>query len=172
MEALAPFRVPALTRPEGDPKPLDYLSHEENESRGGVDLKLEVLISTQQMREQSVPPKHLSTGNFTNMYWTAAQILTHHASNGCNLQPGDLMGSGTISGTERDSRGSLLELTWDGDHENPVPGTQRTPIQFSTGEERKFLGDGDEVIMRGYCENDSHRRIGFGECRGIILPAK
>ena len=81
------------------------------------------------------------------------------------------MGSGTISGTERKSRGSLLELTWDGDSEHPLPGTQRTPIVLPTGEERKFLADGDEVIMRGYCENESHRRIGFGECRGIILPA-
>ncbi len=171
MEALAPFRVPALTRPKGDPKPLDYLSDPENESHGGVDLKLEVLLTSQQMREQSLPPKHLSSGNFTNMYWTIGQILTHHASNGCNLQPGDLMGSGTISGTERESRGSLLELTWDGDSEHPLPGTQRTPIVLPTGEERKFLADGDEVIMRGYCENESHRRIGFGECRGIILPA-
>ncbi len=171
MEALAPFRVPALIRPKGDPEPLDYLSDPENESHGGVDLKLEVLLTSQQMREQSLSPKHLSSGNFTNMYWTIGQILAHHASNGCNLQPGDLMGSGTISGTERESRGSLLELTWDGDSEHPLPGTQRTPIVLPTGEERKFLADGDEVIMRGYCENESHRRIGFGECRGIILPA-
>lgn len=171
MEALVPYRAPALSRPDSDPEPMDYLADDQNKKLGGLDLKLEVMLSTKQMRDQSIPPKHLSSGNFTNMYWTMGQILTHHCSNGCNLQSGDLMGSGTISGPTRDSRGSLLELTWDGDAENPVPGTQRTPIQFTTGEERKFLGDGDEVIMRGYCENENYRRIGFGECRGIILPA-
>ncbi len=171
LEALLPFRTTAFKRPAGDPVPLTYLANEFDAMHGGLDLKLEVLLSTQQMREQSIPPQHLSSGNFTNMYWTMAQILTHHASNGCNLQPGDLMGSGTISGQTRDSRGSLLELTWDGDIDHPVPGSQRTPIRLATGEERTFLGDGDEVIMRGYCENAAYRRIGFGECRGIILPA-
>jgi fumarylacetoacetase len=171
MEALVPFRTTALKRPAGDPIPLEYLADETNAMHGGLDLKLEVLLSTRKMREESIPPKHLSSGNFTNMYWTMAQILTHHASNGCNLRPGDLMGSGTISGQTRDSRGSLLELTWDGDIEKPVPGSQRTPIKLATGEERTFLGDGDEVIMRGYCENGNFRRIGFGECRGVILPA-
>ena len=88
------------------------------------------------------------------------------------MRSGDMLGSGTVSGLTRDSRGSLLELTWDGDRDNPVPGTQRTPIKLPTGEERKFLGDGDEVILKGYCENDSHRRIGFGTCAGKILPAQ
>ncbi len=96
----------------------------------------------------------LSSGNFTNMYWTMAQMLTHHASNGCNLQPGDLLASGTISGPTRDSRGCLLELTWDGEIGHVVPGTQRTPLQLPTGEERKFLADGDEVTFRGWCEHE------------------
>ncbi len=171
MDALAPFRCPALSRPAGDPQPLDYLASEENESRGGVDIKLEVYLSSQQMREQGLPAKKLSSGNFTNMYWTVAQMLTHHASNGCNLQPGDLMASGTVSGPERDSRGCLLELTWDGDADNPVPGTQRTPIELPTGESRKFLEDGDELTLTGFCDNGQHRRIGFGACKGVIVPA-
>lgn len=172
MEALAPFRAAALKRQAGDPQPLDYLASEENETRGGVDLELEVLLSTQRMREQDLAPQRLSSGSFTNMYWTIAQMLAHHASNGCNLQPGDLMASGTVSGPQRDARGCLLELTWDGDAEHPVPGTQRTPIEFPTGERRKFLEDGDEVIFVGRCQRDGFRAIGFGECRGTILPAK
>lgn len=172
MDALAPFRTAALKRPAGDPKPLDYLASDANETQGGVDINLEVFLSSQQMRDQSIPAQKLSSGNFTNMYWTVAQMLTHHSSNGCNLQPGDMMASGTVSGPERESRGCLLELTWDGDADNPVPGTQRTPIQLTTGETRKFLADGDELTMAGYCENGTHRRIGFGVCSGIILPAK
>lgn len=116
-------------------------------------------------------PHKLSATSFTNMYWTIAQMLTHHSSNGCNMQPGDLLASGTVSGPSRDERGCLLELTWNGDKDNPVPGTDRTPISLPTGEERKFLGDGDEVVMTAYCQSDSHRRIGFGQCRGIIEPA-
>jgi fumarylacetoacetase len=111
----------------------------------------------------------LTSGSFTNLYWTLAQMLTHHSSNGCNLRPGDMLGSGTVSGINRDSRGCLLELTWDGDASNPVPGTQRTPIQLPTGEERKFLADGDEVIITGFCENEGYRRIGLGTCAGKIL---
>jgi fumarylacetoacetase len=171
MEALAPFRCPAFVRPEGDPRPLPYLSLEENDQQGGVDLQLQVSLTTAAMREQNLPPHVLSRGNFRDMYWTIAQMLTHHSSNGCNLQPGDLMASGTVSNRDRDSRGCLLELTWDGDLDQPVPGSQRTPVRLPCGQERKFLADGDEVIMSGFCEREGHRRIGFGECRGTILPA-
>ncbi len=172
LEALAPFRCREFARPEGDPQPLDYLHSDENSSSGGVDMKLEVFLCSEKMNQQGIEPVKLSSGNFTNMYWTIAQLLTHHSSNGCNMQSGDMLGSGTVSGLTRDSRGSLLELTWDGASDNPVPGSQRTPITLPTGEERKFLGDGDEVILKGYCESDSHRRIGFGTCKGKILPAK
>jgi len=176
LEALAPFRAPAYTRPAGDPAPLPYLSDDHNQKHGGLDLTLEVWLASAQMREQGMDPVRLSKGSFNDMYWTIAQMLTHHSSNGCLMQPGDLLASGTVSGTARDARGSLLELTWDGDPwaEPPVivPGTQRTPITLPTGEERKFLADGDEVILKGYCEREGYRRIGFGECRGIIEPAR
>ena len=171
MEALAPYRCPVFQRPPGDPQPQPYLMHPANQEQGGVDIRLEVSLTTAQMRQQGLEPHVLSRGNFRDMYWTIAQMLTHHSSNGCNLQPGDLMASGTVSNRDRASRGCLLELTWDGDLDNPVPGTQRTPIQLASGEERKFLADGDEVIMSGYCEKDGFRRIGFGQCRGTILPA-
>ena len=176
MEALAPFRCEAMERDENDPQPLAYMDSKSNRKAGGFDIKVEVHLASAKMREQGIEPVHLSTGNFKDMYWTLAQMLTHHTVNGCNLQPGDLLGSGTISGTTRDARGSMLELTWDGDPfaEPPVlvPGTQRTPIVLPTGEERKFIADGDEVIMRAFCEREGYRRIGFGECRGIIEPAR
>ncbi len=176
MEALAPFRCAGSVRPEGDPQPLPYMDSAANRESGGFDITLEVWIASAQMREQGMEPIRLSKGNFRDMYWTLAQMVTHHTVNGCNLNPGDLLGSGTVSGTTRDSRGSLLELTWDGDPfaEPPVlvPGTQRTPIKLPTGEERRFIGDGDEIIMKAYCEREGYRRIGFGECRGIIEPAR
>lgn len=175
MEALAPFRCAAFERDATDPQPLAYMDSPTNRTAGGFDITLEVHLATAQMRAKNIAPVRLSKGNFKDMYWTLAQMVAHHTVNGCNLQPGDLLGSGTVSGTARDARGSLLELTWDGDpFANPpvvVPGTQRTPIKLPTGEERKFLADGDEVIMRAYCERDGFRRIGFGECRGIITPA-
>ncbi|MEZ6242201.1 MAG: fumarylacetoacetase [Phycisphaerales bacterium] len=175
MEALAPFRSPAMERAAGDPKPLGYLTSETNTKAGGVDITLEVFLSSKQMRDKGMAPVRLSRGSFRDMYWTIGQMLTHHASNGCQMQPGDLLASGTVSGPTRGARGCLLELTWDGDPwANPpkvVPGTQRTPIRLPTGEERKFLADGDEVIIKGYCEREGYRRIGFGECRGIIEPA-
>lgn len=114
----------------------------------------------------------LSQGNLRDMYWTFAQMLAHHSSNGCNMQTGDLLASGTVSGPERKSRGCLMELTWDGDATNPLPGSSRTPIVLPTGEQRRFLADGDEVIFRGYCQTGPFRRIGFGECRGEVLPAR
>jgi len=176
MEALAPFRCPAMERDASDPQPLPYMDSEANRAAGGFDIKVEVHLASAKMREQGMDPVHLSTGNFKDMYWTLAQMLTHHSVNGCNMNPGDLLGSGTISGTTRDSRGSMLELTWDGDpFANPpvsAPGTQRTPIVLPTGEERRFIADGDEIIMKAYCEREGFRRIGFGECRGIIEPAR
>ncbi|MEM7628445.1 MAG: fumarylacetoacetase [Planctomycetota bacterium] len=175
MEALAPFRCPAFERPAGDPQPLPHLDSDHNRALGGFDITLEVHLASAQMRERGIAPIRLSKGNFKDMYWTFAQMLAHHASNGCLMQPGDLLGSGTVSGEAKDSRGCLLELTWNGDaFSDPpklVPGTDRTAIELPTGEERKFLADGDEVILKGYCEREGYRRIGFGECRGIVTPA-
>ncbi|MCA9312514.1 MAG: fumarylacetoacetate hydrolase family protein, partial [Phycisphaerales bacterium] len=159
MEALAPFRCPAFERDGNDPRPLEYLDSNHNRTRGGIDLNVEVRLATKQMRDRNLEPVRLSHARFKDMYWTIAQMLTHHASNGCNLQPGDLMASGTISGPDKDNRGCLLELTWRGSE----------PIKLPTGEERKFLQDGDEVIMSAHCERDGCRRIGFGECRGVIV---
>ncbi len=161
MEALAPFRTKAFERDPDDPKPLDYLADENIEKFGGIDVKLEVYIQTQKMRDENIEPYMLSRSNMKDLYWTIGQMLTHHASNGCNLQTGDLMATGTISGKEKSERGSMLELSWRGTE----------PIELPSGETRRFLEDGDEVIMKGYCEREGFRRIGFGECRGRIVPA-
>jgi fumarylacetoacetase len=175
IEALAPFRCAAFGRPHGDPAPLPYLASPHNSASGGFDITLEVLLASRRMREQNLPPHRLSLGSFKDMYWTLAQLLTHHASNGCNLQPGDMLASGTVSGPARSSRGCLLELTWNGDAfatpPRPAPGSDRTPITLPTGETRVFLADGDEVILRGWCQRDGFRRIGLGECRGVVEPA-
>ncbi len=159
MEALEPFRTPAFKRDEGDPQPLAYLDSSQNRERGGFDIKLEVLISTEQMRKQNVAPHRLSASNTKDLYWTFAQMLSHHSSNGCNLRSGDLLASGTVSGATKDSQGCLIELTQRG----------AEAITFPTGEVRRFLEDGDEVILRGWCEREGFRRIGFGECRGVIV---
>ncbi len=161
MEALAPFRTPAFARPADDPAPLPYLADANDAAHGGLDLTLEVFLLTEKMRASGSAPHRVSSGNFQNMYWTLAQLLAHHASNGCNLQPGDLLGSGTVSGPDKSSRGCLLELTWRG----------AEPLKLPGGEERKFLADGDEVILRGYADRPGTRRIGLGECRGVVLPA-
>jgi fumarylacetoacetase len=161
LEALEPFRVPAFERPTGDPAPLPYLESPQNRRRGGVDVMLEVSLHTARMRDAGLPPQQLSRSRMADLYWTLAQMFTHHTSNGCNLQPGDLFATGTISGPGKDARGCLLELTWRGSE----------PIVLPTGESRKFLEDGDEVIMRGFCERPGTTRIGFGECRGIIVAA-
>ena len=158
-EALAPFRTAAFERDSGDPAPLPHLDSPANREAGGLDLTLEVHLSSRQMRERGMEPVRVSRGNFRDMYWTTAQMLTHHASNGCNLRPGDLIASGTVSGREKDSRGCLLELTWRGSD----------PLVLPTGESRKFLADGDEVILRGFCEREGAARIGFGECRGRVV---
>jgi fumarylacetoacetase len=157
-EALAPFRVPAFPRPDGDPVPLPYLSSAEDQAQGGIDLTLEVRLASRQMRASGLPPMRLSRGNLRNLYWTPAQLLTHHASNGCNLRPGDLLASGTVSGPWPEERGCLLELTQRG----------TDPIRLPTREVRKFLEDGDEIILSGYCQREGFPRIGFGECRGTI----
>lgn len=149
LDALEPFRVPAFAREEGDPEPLPYLQP----AGMGIDLNVEVSIRTPKMDK----PHRVSRGNFRDMYWTLAQLVAHHTSNGCNLQSGDLLASGTVSGTAKESRGSLLELTWRGTE----------PLELPTGETRTFLEDGDEVVMRAWCEKDGVR-IGFGECRGTV----
>ncbi|MBX3132391.1 MAG: fumarylacetoacetase [Gemmatimonadaceae bacterium] len=161
LDALEPFRVPARERDAGDPAPLPYLTDARNERAGGFGISLEVWLRSARMREAGEAAVRISHGDFTRMYWTMAQMLTHHASNGCNLRPGDLLASGTVSGATKDSRGCLLELTWRGSE----------PITLPNGETRSFLADGDEVILRGWCERPGAVRIGFGECRGQLLPA-
>ncbi len=161
MEALAPFRTPVFERDVDDPQPLDYLSNEQNQKFGGIDINLEVYIQTPKMRDKNIEPHMLSRSNMKDLYWTIGQMLTHHASGGCNLETGDLMATGTISGKEKSARGSMLELSWRGTE----------PIELPNGETRRFLEDGDEIIMKGYCEREGFRRIGFGECRGRVLPA-
>lgn len=176
LDALAPFRCAAKARSADDPKLLDYLVDSDNQKLGGFDITLEVHLASAQMRQQEIAPIRLSRGNFKEMYWTIAQMLAHHTVGGCNLQAGDLLASGTVSGRTREARGSLLELTWDGDPwgdpPSIVPGSQRTPIELPTGETRKFLADGDEVTITGYCEREGFRRIGMGSCSGVIEPAR
>jgi fumarylacetoacetase len=162
LEALAPFRTPAFARAPGDPEPLPYLRSARDQERGGIAIALEVLLSTARMREAGERATRLTRASFTDMYWTAAQLVAHHASNGCNLRPGDLLASGTVSGEAKDARGCLLELTWRG----------AEPVALPNGETRTFLADGDEVVMRAACEAPGARRIGFGECRGAVLPAR
>ena len=161
-EALAPFRIAQPPRPEGDPAPLPYLLDEADQRTGALDLELEVLLSTARMREQGLPPHRLSLSNTKHMYWTVAQMLAHHTSNGCNLQPGDLLGSGTISAPDPTGFGSLLETTRGG----------KEPVALPSGESRRFLEDGDEVTLRARARRDGAAPIGFGECRAIILPAR
>jgi len=158
-EALAPFRVPAFARPDGDPAPLPYLTDEENAAGGGIDVELEVRLSSRRMRDGGHPPKAVSRGNLKDLYWTLAQMVAHQTSNGCNVRPGDLIASGTVSGADERSCGCLLELTSRG----------QEPLVLPTGERRRFLEDGDEVILRGRCRRDGFAAIGFGECRGVIV---
>jgi fumarylacetoacetase len=160
-EALEPYRVPGFFRPPGDPQPLAYLSSEKDRNEGGIDLTVEVYIRSMLMREGRLRPSRLSTASLADMYWTAAQMLTHHTSNGCNLRPGDLFASGTISGPDKGSQGCMLELT--------KRGTE--PVVLPTGEERKFLHDGDEIILRAYFQREGAARIGLGECAGLIVAS-
>ena len=161
MAALDPFRAPVAARPPGDPKPLPYLHSPTDRAYGNFDVKLEVFLVTAIMRENSLEPFLLSQSNARDLYWTPAQLITHHTSNGCNLQTGDVLATGTISGPTEAAAGCLLELTRNGAH----------PLKLPTGETRTFLADGDEVILRGTCELPGHPRLGLGECRAAILPS-
>jgi fumarylacetoacetase len=160
-EALAPFHTKAYARPDGDPAPLPYLADAADQARGGLDITLEAYLSTEAMRRSGAAPLRISQTSFALMYWTVAQMIAHHTSNGCNLEIGDLIGSGTVSGPEKMSWGSLLELTARG----------REPLELPGGESRGFLEDGDEVTFRGFCAGPGFKRIGFGECRAVIVPA-
>ncbi len=160
-EALAPFRTAQPPRPAGDPAPLPYLFDADDQAHGALALTLEVALTTERMRAEGAAPHRLSRGPATSMYWTVAQIVTHHASNGCDLHPGDLIGSGTISSAGDDGFGSLLEISRGG----------KQPITLGGGETRAFLEDGDEVVMTARTEADGYVPIGFGECRARIAPA-
>jgi fumarylacetoacetase len=161
MEALAPFRKAPPPRPDGDPPPLPYLTDEADQVAGALGLELEVFIATGRMRQASLTPFRLSRGDTSGMYWTLAQILVHHASNGCNLAAGDLLGTGTLSTADSQGFGSLLELTHNG----------AEPIALPSGEARAFLEDGDEVIFTARARAPGRVPIGFGACRGTIQPA-
>jgi len=156
-EALEPFRIAQAPRPEGDPAPLDYLLDARDQAQGALNLDVEVLIQT----ASGAGPFRLSISNTKHLYWTFAQMVAHHACGGCNLSAGDLFGSGTISSPSEDGFGALLEITYGG----------RKPISLPNGEERRFLEDGDTVIFRARAQLDGWVPIGFGECRGTILPA-
>jgi fumarylacetoacetase len=161
MAALEPFHAPAASRPATDPKPLAYLQSSSDQQQGNLNVELEVLLTTKTMRENKLDPFLLSKSNARDLYWTPAQLIAHHTSNGCNLQIGDILATGTISGPAESSAGCLLELTRNG----------AQPILLPTAETRTFLADGDEIIFRGSCEAPGHPRIGLGECRAAILPA-
>ncbi|CAM4013757.1 fumarylacetoacetase [Pseudoalteromonas byunsanensis] len=160
-EALAPYRT-QWHRDENDPQPMEYLESSHNREAGAFDIQMDVLLETAKMREEQQPAAKLSESSFKHSYWTVAQMVTHHTVNGCNFLPGDMLGSGTQSGPEHEEAGSLLELSRGG----------KESITLTNGEERKFLEDGDKVIMRGWCEADGFNRIGFGSVEGTVLPAK
>jgi fumarylacetoacetase len=160
MEALAPYHQ-AWDRPAADPQPLPYLASRQNQAEGALDIQLEVWLETAQQRAQGQAPSRLSHTSFKHQYWTVAQMVAHHTVGGCNLQPGDLLGSGTISGPSAAQAGALIELAEGG----------RKPVTLDNGEQRGFLQDGDAVILKGWCEKPGCARIGFGQSRGEILPA-
>ena len=160
MEALAPYRLP-FARPAGEPQPLPYLDSEVNRRAGVLDIQLELLLQTPRMRQQGSAGARVVRTNYRHAYWTLAQLVAHHTVGGCNLRPGDLIGSGTLSGPTPASAAALLELTVGG----------KEPLVLPTGETRAYLEDGDSVTIRGWCEKEGAARIGFGECTGAILPA-
>jgi fumarylacetoacetase len=160
--ALDPFRAAVATRRHSDPKPLPYLYNQSDQTHGNIDVKLEVFLITETMRINKFEPYSLSQSNSRDLYWTPSQLVAHHTSNGCNLQTGDILATGTISGPTEAAAGCLLELTQNGAH----------PLKLPTGETRAFLADGDEIIFRGTCELPGHPRLGLGECRAAILPAR
>ena len=158
LEALAPYRCAPAAHASGDPAPLPHLAIDGETT---VDVTVEALLATARMREEGLAPVRLSRASLRDLYWTPPQMIAHHTSNGCNLRPGDLLGTGTVSGPNDDARGCLLEITANG----------REPIELPTGETRAFLDDGDQLILRGYCERKGAARIGFGECKAIIVAA-
>jgi fumarylacetoacetase len=160
LQALAPFRSP-FARPAGDPKPLPYLDSLRNREMGAIDIRLEALIQTEKMQARGEPPQRLSTTSFRDAYWTISQLIAHHTVNGCNLRPGDLLGSGTQSGPTPGEAGSLVELS--------AGGTRK--LSIGSDEHRTFLEDGDSVIFRGWCERPGAVSIGFGELHGRVLAA-
>ncbi|MCV6620991.1 MAG: fumarylacetoacetase [Cellvibrionaceae bacterium] len=160
-EALAPFRA-SYSHPAEDPQPLPYLESDANNSSGGVDVELDVLIQTEKMRAAGEEAVSLATSNFKYSYWTMAQMVAHHTVNGCNMQPGDLLGTGTLSGPSAEQACAMIELTTAG----------KNPVSLPNGEQRAFLEDGDCIVIRGFCARDGHVRIGFGEAAGTVLPAK
>ncbi|MGX9672581.1 fumarylacetoacetase [Mycobacterium sp. HM-7] len=159
-DALAPFRIP-VDRPEGDPAPLSYLDSPPHRAGGGLDIELQALIRTAKMREDGSPPYRISRSSSRHMYWSVAQMVAHHTSNGCNLQPGDLLGTGTLSGPEAGSEGSLMELSRGG----------TAPITLPNGETRTFLEDGDEVMLTARAQRPGAAAIGFGECVAVVQSA-
>jgi fumarylacetoacetase len=161
MEALAPYRT-EWSRPSSDPQPLPYLDSAPTRQRGAIDVQLEVWLQTHQMRNSAQPAVRLSATSFRHAYWTISQMVTHHTVNGCSLRVGDLLGSGTESGPTPEEAGSLLELSAGG----------KKPVALPNGEMRTFLEDNDTIILRGWCEKPDAARIGFGECRGVVLPAR
>src|SRR5262245_33168582 len=160
-EALAPFRIAQAKRPAGDPEPLPYLSDASDQADGGLDIGLEVFLLTAGLRAKGLPAHRLAASNARHLYWTVAQLVAHHTCNGCNLRPGDIFGSGTISGPTGDSLGSMLEISAGG----------RRPVELPSGETRRFLEDGDTVIIQAHCRREGYAGIGFGECRGTIVSA-
>jgi fumarylacetoacetase len=160
LEALAPFRAP-FAHPESDPQPLPYLSSAANSAHGALDVQLEALIETPKMRAAQAAPARITLTNYRHAYWSAAQLVAHHTVNGCNLQSGDLLGTGTLSGPTLDSACALIELTSGG----------KNPLLLPNGETRTWVEDGDSIILRGWCERPGAARIGFGECVGTVLPA-
>jgi len=160
-EASAPFRMAQASRPAGDPPPLPYLLDAADHAAGAFDIELEVLLLTSGLAVKSLPPQRLSLGNTRHLYWTVAQLVAHHSSGGCNLRAGDLLGTGTISAPTDEGLCSLLEISAGG----------RRPLTLTSGETRRFLEDGDTVIMRARCRREGFASIGFGECRGTVVPA-
>jgi fumarylacetoacetase len=159
LAALAPYRVPMRARAEGDPQPLNYLKSAQEES-AGIDLMLEVYLESRKMRGTNIPPERVSRGNLRDLYWSIAQLVAHHTSNGCNLRTGDLLATGTVSGPEEGSEGCLLEMRH-----------RVRPLSLTTGEQRVFLEDGDRVILRAFAQRPGLPRIGFGECAGTVKEA-
>ena len=161
MDALRPFRSP-FTRPQGDPDPLPYLDSPANRAAGAIDIRLEAWLQTEKMRNAGQAGERLMQSNFHDAYWTVAQLVAHHTVNGCNLQSGDLLGSGTLSGPQPGQGGSMLELSEGG----------KRPLRLANGETRTWLEDADSLTLRGFCQRDGFRRIGFGECTGTVLSSR